>query len=123
MHWRYVTISIESIHRVNLIPVKQGGYNIESICASTNAVARILVGEAPPELPPVVANEVATELVWQVGMVQSKHWKSVDPKALEPKEGASSENASSLLIISCLQTMETLLLRSQVSTLNLISII
>jgi hypothetical protein len=35
----------------------------------------------------MVASEAGTETVWQVAMEQSKHWKSVNPKACEPREG------------------------------------
>jgi histone deacetylase 6 len=53
------------------------------------AVTKVILGEAPPELPPMVAGETATETVWQVAMEQSKYWKNIDPKACEPREGKS----------------------------------
>lgn len=65
----------------------QGGYNLDSISVSAAAVARILLGEAPPELPPMVASETATETVWQVAKTLSRFWKCLDPKALEPRDG------------------------------------
>jgi hypothetical protein len=37
----------------------------------------------------MVASEAGTETVWQVAMEQSKYWKSVNPKACEPREGLS----------------------------------
>ena len=55
--------------------------------ASSLAVAKVLLGGAPLELGPMVASEEATETVWQVAMEQSKYWKSVNPKACEPREG------------------------------------
>jgi histone deacetylase 6 len=66
---------------------KQGGYNLDSTASSALAVTRVLLGEAPPELPPMVASEEATETIWQVAMQQSKYWKSIHPKAVEPREG------------------------------------
>ena len=51
------------------------------------AVTKVILGEAPPELPPMVAGDTATETVWQVAMEQSKYWKNIDPKACEPREG------------------------------------
>ena len=45
------------------------------------------MGEAPPEVAPLVANEVGSETVWLVAKHQSKYWKSIDVKACEPKEG------------------------------------
>jgi len=65
----------------------QGGYNLDSISKSALAVTKILLGEAPDELPPLRANEAATETVWLVAREQSKYWKNVDPKACEPREG------------------------------------
>jgi histone deacetylase 6 len=47
----------------------------------------MLLGEAPPELPPLVASEVESETVWLVAKEQSKYWKNINPKACEPKEG------------------------------------
>ena len=65
----------------------QGGYNIEAISNSAVAVARVLLGEAPGELGPMVATEEGTETVWAVAMEQSKYWKGLDPKACDPMEG------------------------------------
>jgi len=48
----------------------------------------VLLGEAPDEIGPLTANEAGTETVWLVAREQSKYWKSVDPKACEPQEGA-----------------------------------
>jgi histone deacetylase 6 len=68
----------------------QGGYNLDSISNSAVAVARVILGEAPDQLPPMTAGEAATETVFLVAREQSKYWKSVDPKACEPREGVSS---------------------------------
>ncbi|KAF8590865.1 histone deacetylase complex protein [Ramaria rubella] len=72
----------------------EGGYNLDSNASSALAVARVLLGEAPPELPPMVASEEATETVWQVAMQQSKFWKSIHPKALEPREESQTHTRS-----------------------------
>ncbi len=69
--------------------IAQGGYSLEAISASSLAVAKVILGEAPPVLEPMVATEIATETVWQVAMQQSKFWKSVTPKACEPRDGVS----------------------------------
>ena len=50
-------------------------------------MTRVLLGDAPPEMKSMVANELATETVWAVAKQQSKFWKSVDPIACEPSEG------------------------------------
>jgi len=65
----------------------QGGYTLESLSDCALAVGRMLLGEAPPELPPLVASEVESETVWLVAKEQSKYWKNINIKACEPKEG------------------------------------
>src|SRR5712671_5816353 len=65
----------------------QGGYTLESLSDCALAVGRMLLGEAPPELPPLVASEVESETVWLVAMEQSKYWQYINIKACEPKEG------------------------------------
>ena len=47
----------------------------------------MLLGEAPPELPSLVASEVEAETVWLVAKEQSKYWKSINIKGCEPSEG------------------------------------
>ena len=65
----------------------QGGYNLDASAASAVAVTRVLLGEPPDELPPMVASEVGTETVWLVCKEQRKYWKNVDPKSCEPRDG------------------------------------
>jgi histone deacetylase 6 len=69
------------------------------------AVTKVILGEAPPELPPMVAGETATETVWQVAMEQSKYWKNIDPKACEPREGGNYGGACVCILI-CLTEVE-----------------
>ena len=52
-------------------------------------MARVLLGEGLPELPPMQASMMATEVMYQVAKVQSKYWKSIDVKACEPLDGES----------------------------------
>ena len=68
----------------------QGGYNLDSISNSALAVTRVLLGQAPDELPPLVASEEATETVWLVAKQQSKYWSSIDAAACEPREGKAN---------------------------------
>lgn len=65
----------------------KGGYNLDASANSAAAVTRVLLGEALPELPSMVASEEATETIWQVATQQSKYWKCMNPKAVEPREG------------------------------------
>lgn len=74
---------------------------MDSISKSALAVTKVLLGHAPDELPPMVASDTATETIWQTAMEQSKYWKSVDPKACEPREGAQSFILRPALIENC----------------------
>lgn len=60
---------------------------MDSISNSSLAVTKILLGEAPDELPPLSVSESATETIWLVAREQSQYWKSVDPKECEPQDG------------------------------------
>lgn len=84
--YAHMTHMLSGLAGGNLVVALEGGYNLDSISNSSLAVARVLLGEAPPELPPMVASEAGTETVWQVAMEQSKYWKCVNPKACEPRE-------------------------------------
>ncbi|KAJ3559715.1 hypothetical protein NM688_g166 [Phlebia brevispora] len=84
--YAHMTHMLSSLAGGKLVVALEGGYNVDAISRSALAVARVLLGEAPPEIEPMVASEDATETVWQVAMEQSKYWKSVNPKALEPRE-------------------------------------
>ena len=68
----------------------QGGYTLESISNCALAVGRMLLGEAPPEMPALVASEVEAETVWLVAKEQSKYWKSINIRSCEPSEGLKS---------------------------------
>ncbi|KIK09100.1 hypothetical protein K443DRAFT_671597 [Laccaria amethystina LaAM-08-1] len=85
--YAHMTHMLSGLAGGRLVVALEGGYNLNSISNSALAVARILVGQAPDELPPLVASEAATETVWLVAREQSKYWKSVDPKSCEPQEG------------------------------------
>ncbi|KAF8664383.1 hypothetical protein AX16_000754 [Volvariella volvacea WC 439] len=84
--YAHMTHMLSGLAGGRLVVALEGGYNLDAICDSALAVTKVLLGEAPPELPPMVASEAATETVWLVAREQSKYWKSVDPKACEPRE-------------------------------------
>lgn len=54
-----------------------------------------MTGEPLPELPPMQASNLATEVMFQVAKVQSRYWKCIDVKACEPLEGGSRGDAGS----------------------------
>lgn len=67
----------------------QGGYCLDAIANSALAVTQVILGEVPPQMPPLTASESATETIYAVAMEQSKYWKNLDPKKCEPIEGVS----------------------------------
>ena len=92
----------------------QGGYTLESISNCALAVGRMLLGEAPPELPPLVASEVEAETVWLVAKEQSKYWKSINIKGCEPSEGLNFCPSLFLRLISPSQNSRNSYLTFQV---------
>lgn len=66
--------------------LKQGGYNIDSIAASSLECVKVLLGEIPPQMPSMRASEEATEAVHEVQLIQSRWWKSIQPTSMS-KEG------------------------------------
>ncbi|EIN11329.1 histone deacetylase clr3 [Punctularia strigosozonata HHB-11173 SS5] len=83
--YAHMTHMLSSLAGGKLVVALEGGYNLQSIANSSLAVAKVILGEAPPQIAPMVASELGTETVWQVARQQSKWWKNVDPKACEPK--------------------------------------
>ncbi|KAH9839549.1 histone deacetylase complex protein [Rhodofomes roseus] len=84
--YAHMTHMLSSLANGRLVVALEGGYNLDAISVSALAVARVILGEAPPQLEPMVASEVATETIWHVATEQSKYWKNIDPKACEPVE-------------------------------------
>lgn len=60
---------------------------MKAISNSAEAVARILLGEPVPDLPPLQASDIATELIYQVSKIQCKYWKSIDVQSCLPIDG------------------------------------
>ncbi|KAF5321404.1 hypothetical protein D9619_001742 [Psilocybe cf. subviscida] len=84
--YAHMTHMLSGLAGGRMVVALEGGYNLDSISKSALAVTRVLLGQAPDELPSLKANELATETVWLVSREQSKYWKSVDPKACDPQE-------------------------------------
>ncbi|KAJ6625570.1 histone deacetylase complex protein [Mycena sp. CBHHK59/15] len=88
--YAHMTYMLGGLAGGRLVVALEGGYNLDSITNSALAVTRIILGEAPGEMAPMVASESAAETVWLVAKEQSKYWRSVSPKACEPQEEAGS---------------------------------
>ncbi|GJE95460.1 histone deacetylase clr3 [Phanerochaete sordida] len=84
--YAHMTHMLSGLAGGKMLVALEGGYCLDAISTSATAVARILVGEAPPELPSMVASDIATETVYQVAVEQSKYWRCMNPKAVEPQE-------------------------------------
>ncbi|KAF4563367.1 Histone deacetylase hda1 [Pleurotus pulmonarius] len=82
--YAHMTYMLSGLARGKLVVALEGGYNLDSISQSALAVTRVILGEPPEELPPMIATDTATETVWMVAKEQSKYWKSVDPMSCEP---------------------------------------
>lgn len=68
----------------------QGGYNVDAISNAALACTRVLLGETPDMLGPMTASDSATQTVSDVSKVQSRHWKSIDPRACQPRDCEST---------------------------------
>ncbi|KAK0461024.1 uncharacterized protein EV420DRAFT_1640527 [Desarmillaria tabescens] len=84
--YAHMTHMLSGLAGGRLVVALEGGYNVEAGARSALAVTKVITGEPPDELPPMTANEQATEVVWLVAKEQSKYWKNVNPKACEPRE-------------------------------------
>ncbi|EKM81019.1 hypothetical protein AGABI1DRAFT_127061 [Agaricus bisporus var. burnettii JB137-S8] len=84
--YAHMTHMLAGLANGRMVVALEGGYNLDSNSVSALAVTKVLLGEAPDQLPPLVASDEGTETVWLVAKEQSKYWKSVDPRACEPRE-------------------------------------
>lgn len=75
--------------RSNVTDWVKGGYNFDAISDSALAVTQSLLGESPPEVVPVPASEIATEVVRQVRRAHSKYWKCINEPTVDVPEGGS----------------------------------
>lgn len=84
--YAHMTYMLAGLAGGRLVVALEGGYNVEAIANSTYAVTKVLLGEPPDELGPMVASEEGAETIWLVAKEQSRFWNNVDPKQCEPRE-------------------------------------
>ncbi|THH05529.1 hypothetical protein EW145_g4728 [Phellinidium pouzarii] len=95
--YAHMTHMLSTLANGKLVAALEGGYNVGSIADSALAMTRVLLGDEPPELKPLVAGEIGTEIVWAVANHQSRYWKNLDPQSCEPQEEfASAEQTLSI---------------------------
>ncbi|KIY67734.1 Arginase/deacetylase [Cylindrobasidium torrendii FP15055 ss-10] len=54
-----------------------GGYDLEAIAKSSQAVVQVLLGEMPPALPAGGPSAETVETIYEVSLVQEKYWRSI----------------------------------------------
>ncbi|KAH9930390.1 histone deacetylase complex protein [Amylocystis lapponica] len=84
--YAHMTHMLSSLANGKLVVALEGGYCLDAISTSALAVVKVMLGEVPPQLEPMIASELATETIWHVALEQSKYWKNIDPKSCEPVE-------------------------------------
>ncbi|KAJ9109114.1 hypothetical protein QFC21_000442 [Naganishia friedmannii] len=82
--YAHMTYMLSALAEGKLVVALEGGYNLNAISNSAEAVARVLLGEPVPPLPPLQASDIATEVMYQVAKMQSKYWTSIDVQACMP---------------------------------------
>ncbi|KAJ9125473.1 hypothetical protein QFC22_000434 [Naganishia vaughanmartiniae] len=83
-HMTYMLSALAGGKLVVALEASLGGYNLNAISNSAEAVARVLLGEPVPPLPPLQASDIATEVMYQVAKIQSRYWTSIDVQACMP---------------------------------------
>ncbi|EEB90165.1 hypothetical protein MPER_11667, partial [Moniliophthora perniciosa FA553] len=84
--YAHMTHMLSSLAGGRLVVALEAGYNIESSASSAIAVLKVVSRRAASALPPLTQVKRGRKTVWLVAKEQSKYWKSVDPKACEPRE-------------------------------------
>ncbi|KAF8909826.1 histone deacetylase clr3 [Mucidula mucida] len=87
--YAHMTHMLTGLAGGRVVVALEGGYCIKAISESALAVTRVLLGDAPGELAPQLASDVATETMWQVAQVQSRYWKNV--AAQHPSHALTAE--------------------------------
>ncbi|SCU89771.1 LAFA_0E20758g1_1 [Lachancea sp. 'fantastica'] len=94
-----MTHMLKSLARGNLCVVLEGGYSLDSIAKSALAVAKVLIGEPPDELPEVKQpRPEALEVIDSVIRIQSKYWKCF--KGTHANDGCSFQEKVTETIIN-----------------------
>ncbi|KAH8828004.1 histone deacetylase complex protein [Flagelloscypha sp. PMI_526] len=84
--YAHMTWMLAGLAQGRMVVVLEGGYEVEMIAKCSVAVTKVLLGESPGEIGPLVASEEATETVYLVARQQSRYWKTLDVEACEPYE-------------------------------------
>lgn len=82
--YAHMTSRLAQLAGGRLVVALEGGYNVDSIAPSALAVVRVLLGEAPPVLPPKsIACPTARRTLAKVRKVHARFWTNLaDPYAM-----------------------------------------
>ncbi|CAG8443675.1 9185_t:CDS:2 [Diversispora eburnea] len=86
----HMTHMLKALAGGKLVLALEGGYNLESISKSALACVKVLLGEPPARLGPIIPSHDCIETIHQVIRVQSRYWSCLTPEHvdyLEDKPG------------------------------------
>lgn len=96
--YAHLTHQLAALAQGRLVVALEGGYDLQAIAHSALAVTRVLLGEAPPRLPPgQVCSSAAADAIRRVVRAQARYWPSLRAAvAYEPSAGAQYEVRESM---------------------------
>ncbi len=83
----YMTSVLKTLAAGKMVVALEGGYSLKSIAVSSEAVLRILMGEAPPPLQLGNPSRSAMATISRVQQIMSKYWSSLK---VHPSSSSSS---------------------------------
>ncbi|KDN43090.1 Arginase/deacetylase [Tilletiaria anomala UBC 951] len=90
--YAHMTQMLNALADGRLIVALEGGYEVNAIAHSAVAVAKVLLGGVPSELPAGTAcGPIAANTCRQVAQVQSKYWRSI-PREHEAADASMDED-------------------------------
>ncbi|CAI2166687.1 17435_t:CDS:10 [Funneliformis geosporum] len=75
----HMTHMLKNLANGKLILALEGGYNLDSISKSALACVKVLLGEPPCKLGPIIPSQDCMETIHQVIRTQSKYWNCLAP--------------------------------------------
>lgn len=82
-----------------LVVCLEGGYNLDTVATSTEAVARVLLGADPPVAPPLIAQEAAEEAICAALAVHSKCARRAERRAPSAERRAARVQPDSAVLM------------------------
>lgn len=89
--YAHMTHMLMSLAQGKVAVCLEGGYNLQAISNSALAVARTLMGEAPPQMKMPKIDKGAAQVLARVQAYQAPYWECMRPGVVDPVD-APSEN-------------------------------